>query len=68
MRLYSEADICLFPSIREGWGLTVTEAMAHKCAIVGNNTGVVLEICEDGKTALISESKTAENLKISCLK
>ncbi|MDE1524709.1 glycosyltransferase family 4 protein [Ligilactobacillus salivarius] len=63
MRLYSEADICLFPSIREGWGLTVTEAMAHKCAIVGNNTGVVLEICEDGKTALISESKTAEDLK-----
>ena len=63
MKLYSEADICLFPSIREGWGLTVTEAMAHKCAIVGNNTGIVLEICEDGKTALISESKTAKDLK-----
>lgn len=62
MKLYDEADICLFPSIREGWGLTVTEAMAHKCAIVGNNTGVVMELCEDEITALICKSKTVEEL------
>ncbi|MBL1070457.1 glycosyltransferase family 4 protein [Ligilactobacillus salivarius] len=63
MKLYSEADICLFPSIREGWGLIVTEAMAHKCAVIGNNTGVVLELCKDGETALISKSKTVEDLE-----
>jgi len=55
MQLYKEADICLFPSIDEGWGLTVTEAMANRCAIVGNNTGVVSEICEHGKNALIAK-------------
>lgn len=63
MKLYSEADICLFPSVREGWGLIVTEAMAHKCAVVGNNTGVVLELCKDEETALISKSKSVEDLE-----
>lgn len=62
-KLYNEADICLFPSIREGWGLIVTEAMAHKCAVVGNNTGVVLELCKDEETALISKSKSVEDLE-----
>lgn len=54
MQLYTEADICLFPSVREGWGLIVTEAMAHQCAIVGNNTGVVKEICVNGENALVA--------------
>lgn len=55
MQLYTEADICLFPSIQEGWGLTVTEAMAHKCAIVGNNTGAVKEICQNKVNAIVNE-------------
>jgi hypothetical protein len=54
MKLYTEADICLFPSVREGWGLIVTEAMAHQCAIVGNNTGVIKELCEDGVNAMVA--------------
>lgn len=54
MQLYMEADICLFPSVREGWGLIVTEAMAHQCAIVGNNTGVIKEICIDGVNAMVA--------------
>lgn len=54
MRLYDEADICLFPSIREGWGLIVTEAMAHKCAIVGNYTGAVAELGVNEENMLIT--------------
>lgn len=54
IQLYQEADICLFPSLKEAWGLSATEAMANKCAVVGNNTGILSELCTNGKEALIS--------------
>lgn len=56
VELYQQADICLFPSINEGWGLIVTEAMANKCAVVGHNTGCLKELCEDNKDALITKN------------
>jgi glycosyltransferase involved in cell wall biosynthesis len=54
--LYQQADIYLFPSLQEGWGLPVIEAMANKCAVVGNNTGCLKELCTDGKEALIVDN------------
>lgn len=62
MELYSRTDICLFPSVREGWGLIVTEAMAHKCAVVGNPTGALDEIGIDGVNALFSDGASEEAL------
>lgn len=66
MDLYTQADICLFPSIREGWGLIVTEALAHKCAVVGNNTGSVAEIGIHGENMLIARDMNPESLE-TCL-
>lgn len=63
MELYSISDICLFPSVKEGWGLIVTEAMAHKCAVVGNNTGCVNEIGVDGINMLISKDNDYNDLE-----
>lgn len=63
MNLYEQSDICLFPSMREGWGLIVTEAMAQKCAVVGNNTGAVSEIGIAEKNMLINYDFTNEGLK-----
>lgn len=63
MKLYQEADIYLFPSLREAWGLTAIEAMANKCAVVGNNTGCLKEICTDGNEALIVENCNFEELE-----
>lgn len=53
MSLYEQADICLFPSLKEAWGLTAIEAMANRCAVVGNNTGCLSELCSDRKEASI---------------
>lgn len=53
--LYQASDILLFPSLQEAWGLTAMEAMASKCAVVGNNTGCLKELCTDGEEALIEE-------------
>lgn len=63
MQLYTEADICLFPSIREGWGLIVTEAMAHQCAVVGNRTGAVSEIGKDRENMMITPDMKIESLE-----
>ena len=55
VKLYHNTDIYIFPSKEEGWGLTVTEAMASKCAVVGTNTGCMLDIGKNEENALISE-------------
>ena len=53
--LYDKADIFLYTSKEEGWGLTPLEAMASKCAVVGTNTGCMLDIGEDQRNAMLCE-------------
>lgn len=63
MELYREADICLFPSVEEGWGLVATEAMANKCAVVGNNTGCLKEIGRHEENAMITYELNYEKMQ-----
>lgn len=53
--LYAISDIYIFPSWSEGWGLTVIEAMACKCAVVGNKVGCLTDIGRHEETAMLSE-------------
>lgn len=53
--LYATSDVYLFPSWSEGWGLTVIEAMACKCAVVGNKVGCLMDIGRQEETAMLSE-------------
>lgn len=46
--LYNKADLFLFTSKFEGWGLTPLEAMACMCPVVGSDTGCIKECFEDG--------------------
>lgn len=62
VNLYNESDIFLFPSIEEGWGLTVIEAMASGCAIVGTNTGCLLEIGKDKCNCMKSNPKDVDSM------
>lgn len=52
--LYQKADIFLFPSLKEGWGLTPIEAMACGCVVVASDAGCVRDIGEHGHNMLIS--------------
>ena len=63
--IYQQSDIFLFPAKEEGWGLTVIEAMACGCAVVGTNAGALLEIGQDGENALISEPGNPEQLMMN---
>lgn len=61
--LYASSDIYIFPSWSEGWGLTVIEAMACKCAVVGNNVGCLLDVGIHKETAMLSEPHDVESIK-----
>ncbi|MCH1961844.1 glycosyltransferase family 4 protein [Clostridium perfringens] len=56
MNLYRESDIYLFTSKHESWGLPAIEAMANKCAVVGNRVGFLNEIAKNEKEALIIDN------------
>lgn len=50
--LYRQADIYLFTSRVDAWGLTALEAMANRCAVIGNNIGALHEL-SNGKNCVI---------------
>lgn len=49
-RLYAEAALFVFPSLYEGFGLPVLEAMAYSCPVVAANGSSLPEVC--GEAAL----------------
>ena len=46
--LYRNAKALIMPSLMEGFGLPVLEAMANKCLVLGSNIPALGEICGDG--------------------
>lgn len=46
--LYRHAQFLLFPSLYEGFGLPVLEAMSCGCAVITSNAGSLQEIAADG--------------------
>ena len=56
-KLYSTADIFIYPSWNEGFGIPPMEAMACKCAVVATDVGGIPDYAIKGKTALICEPK-----------
>lgn len=62
VKLYSESDIFIFPSIEEGWGLTPIEAMACGAVVVGTRTGFVIDIGIHKKNMMISEPNDIQGM------
>jgi glycosyltransferase involved in cell wall biosynthesis len=50
---YSNADLFVFPSRRESFGLVLVEAMAAGLPMVSTRVGAIPEVVEDGKTGLL---------------
>lgn len=55
-KLLSKAHLLLFPSIREGWGLTVIEAAKVKTPTVGYNIQGLKDSIQNGKTGFLSKN------------
>ncbi|MGD9129362.1 MAG: glycosyltransferase family 4 protein [Candidatus Woesebacteria bacterium] len=52
-KLYRLADVCIFPSLYESFGLTIIEAMSLKKAVVASKVGGIANIIEHKKTGLL---------------
>jgi glycosyltransferase-like protein len=51
---YRAADALAFPSVKEGWGLTVLEAMSADLPVVASDIPVFHEYLTDGESALLA--------------
>lgn len=67
-KIYIESDIYVFPSRNEGWGLTIIEAMACKCCVIGTNTGALSEVGKNNENSLISKPMDIESLSNDIIK
>ena len=59
---YKSADVCVFPSRFEWFGIVLLEAMVCEKPVVASNVGGIPYIVEDGKTGLLFESENVEDL------
>lgn len=50
---YHAADALCFPSVKEGWGLVVLEAMSAGLPVIASDLAVFGEYLVDGRTALL---------------
>lgn len=67
-RIYNTSSIYLAPSLQEGWGLTVGEAMICGNAIVCTNTLGFQEMVTEGKEGLIVPTKDNKALADAIIK
>ena len=59
---YQVCDAVVLASKRETFGLVLIEAMQVGTAVIGANSGGVVEIIEDGQTGLLFEAQNYESL------
>jgi glycosyltransferase involved in cell wall biosynthesis len=62
---YWAADVCLLPSLHEGFALTVVEALACGCPIIRTRTGGWQAMIREGETGFSTEIDTASFVKIA---
>jgi glycosyltransferase involved in cell wall biosynthesis len=60
--LMRTSDIFAMPSLREGLGLSLQEALFHGCASVGSRVGGIPELIADGYNGLLVPPDNAEAL------
>jgi glycosyltransferase involved in cell wall biosynthesis len=64
---YTVADLLLFPSSMEGFGLTVAEAMSCELPVVASNRGSLPELYEDGEGGFLCDPEDVASVVRSVL-
>lgn len=62
INFYSKATIFVFPSLWEGYGMAVAEAMAYGLPIIASKIPALEELVEDGKEGILVEPKNSIQL------
>lgn len=61
-KYYAACDLFVLPSIMEGWGLSIMEAMATKKPVVATRVGGIPELVKDRKNGLLCEPQDVSSL------
>jgi len=61
-QLLAVLDVFVLPSVTEGLGLTVLEALAAGCPVVATAVGGIPEIVEFGQTGLLAQAKDSGDI------
>jgi len=61
-RYYKSADICVFPSRHEGFGIVILEAMASGIPLIASDIPTFREIISDGIDGRLFKSEDADDL------
>lgn len=55
-------DLLVFPSLQEGLGSTILDAMQHGTTVIGSNVGGIPDIIENGRNGLLVKAEDAAGL------
>lgn len=66
--LYRENDIFFFPSLREGFGLSVAEAMACGLPVVATRGSALTELVDHGKGGFLFEPGNRQQMRDSLMR
>jgi glycosyltransferase involved in cell wall biosynthesis len=66
-KFYIGADICVFPSKHEAFGIVILEAMASGKPVVASNAGGIPEIISDGENGILVKPDDPDALAESIL-
>lgn len=64
-RFYSLADIFVLPSLWEGFGIVLLEAMQFKLPIIASNVAAIPELVKDGYNGLLVAPGDPESLSVA---
>ena len=62
LHLYAECDVFVLPSVREGMGLVLAEALLCGAPVIATRSGGVTDIVQDGETGLLFPERDANAL------
>ena len=65
--LLRKAHVVLMPSVREGWGLVVTESNAMGTPVIAYNAPGLRDSIIDGKTGILLKENTPESLATAAI-
>ena len=60
--LMAAFDIFLLPSLHEGFGLVLLEAMSRRVPIIASRVGAIPEVVVDGETGILVEARNVDQL------
>ncbi|MEE9552909.1 MAG: glycosyltransferase family 4 protein [candidate division Zixibacteria bacterium] len=68
IRLFGESSIYVHPSLMEGYGMVLAEAMSFGLPIVATTAGAIPELVEDGINGILVEPRDSAGLANAILK